>query len=345
MRFSAIRLAVVAIAAGASGGCGFNFASPSVVVDRRILVIEVSPPEVIAGAALPPSVGVAALVVDPTDPSAQAAFEWRTCAVAATTNGGSGRGGGIRAGGGTNVGGSLLSNGASQSGSSLTRCDAIDSTTLVQSGSAALPALAVGAPFPAEVAAALLSPSISALPQMQVELRVDSSAGELYAVKAVTITGSLPPGQAPNTNPQIDSLQFDGLDWSASTPVNLAYGACQSGAMTSVTDSTTGRKVSVCSHSVNPVVDASQSQFYFTQLADGSYQNETERLRFSWFTDGGSFDHETTSQPAPGESAAPNGLATSWREPTSLQSPITLWVVVRDGRGGTSWQQREIVLQ
>jgi hypothetical protein len=156
----------------------------------------------------------------------------------------------------------------------------------------------------------------------------------------------LPDGQAPNSNPQIAMLQLDGTEWTAEAPRSLVYGSCPSSDLAGVTDPTTGRSVNVCEHSITPVVDEAQSESYQTPLGDGTLRSQRERLRFAWFTDGGgSYSRETTSQPAPGQPTPPDGLTTMWREPTHVVSPINVWVVVRDGRGGTSWAQRQIVFE
>jgi hypothetical protein len=39
------------------------------------------------------------------------------------------------------------------------------------------------------------------------------------------------------------------------------------------------------------------------------------------------------------------GPQNDWREPASKRERATLWVVVRDRRGGTTWARREVIFE
>jgi hypothetical protein len=40
------------------------------------------------------------------------------------------------------------------------------------------------------------------------------------------------------------------------------------------------------------------------------------------------------------------GITGGWREPpTKPERATTIWVVVRDGRGGTHWERREVLFE
>jgi len=310
--------------------CGFSFDQSSQVKDRRILAMQVDPPELAGGMTLPPTIAAKALVVDPRTPDAEVDYEWRACMIADVAGGGGG-GGGIGGGGGS---------------STYARCDESDPSTLIESGSKVFADLAIEVPIPGALVEALASPDKAAVaPQIQVQLRVASDAGDLYATKKITVTSVLPDGQSPNTNPELTSLTLDDIDWPADPALTLAYGACASDAQVEITDSTSHKQVRVCEHKVTPIVDDAQSEYYAGFLGDGTPELRRERLRLQWFTDQGSLKDGNTSQPDVGEPPDPNGLSTKWREPTTKVDIATLWVVVRDGRGGESWLTRRAALQ
>lgn len=64
---------------------------------------------------------------------------------------------------------------------------------------------------------------------------------------------------------------------------------------------------------------------------EGSLGPDVEDMKFSWFATAGKLENPITY----GE---PTGSVNAW----AAERPATIWVVLRDGRGGTDWVVREI---
>jgi hypothetical protein len=301
--------------------CSYNFERSSEIVDRRILAIQLEPPEVAGGAPLPDSVQARALVVDPADPLASTEVRWWSCLRVPRAAADVGR-------------------------AENTRCPEDANTILLTSGSAPLDSISLSAPLPPELVGVLATESNVPALQLHVQLEVGSDRGPLVAVKQLTVTGRLPEGQAPNRNPVLQKLTLDGEDWLPGAPITLKYGECPDERKKEV-QAEDGSFVKVCEHEVEPFFDEeTQSQLYEERGFSGEPELQREILRFAWFTDGGSFRRNTTRQFDPRDPSPDNvGPQAFWREPPTRAGRSTLWVVIRDGRGGTSWERREVLFE
>jgi hypothetical protein len=201
-----------------------------------------------------------------------------------------------------------------------------------------------GAGLPPEVLAAAQALFASPIPvDLQIEFLTVNGNALQYAIKDVPLTGTLPPGDAPNQNPQLQGLTFDGMPWVDGTPLSITLASCAQ-------KETSGRfsfnGTATCEHTIVPQYDPAQSESFHTVAADGGWVDNRERLSFAWFTTQGTFSPTTTSQALSGEATPDvqsNGI---WSEPSSATgSSATFWVVVRDGRGGSSWVQRQLNFQ
>jgi hypothetical protein len=76
------------------------------------------------------------------------------------------------------------------------------------------------------------------------------------------------------------------------------------------------------------------------------YEVARETLRYDFFATAGSFGAlETSSEPPPGVAAPPRPhLESKYRPPPPNERPaeVTIWIVVRDDRGGVSWVTRSL---
>jgi hypothetical protein len=314
------RLIMTLTALLALTACSYDFERSSEILDRRILAIQVDPPELAGGTPAPDSVQARALVVDPSDPLAVTEVRWWSCLRPPRAADGVGT-------------------------AENTRCPEGEGTALLSSSSAALDAVSLNIPLPPELAGFLATGSDFPSPQIHVQLELDSERGPLLAVKQVTVTGKLPEGQEPNRNPALQKLTLDGEDWLPDAPRTLKYGECPDEKKKEV-DAEDGSRVRVCEHEIEPLFDEAESQFYEIRGFSGEKELERERLRFSWFTEAGSFRRGTTLQfderdPSP-DNVGPKAF---WREPPSRTERATLWVVVRDARGGTAWERREVIFE
>jgi hypothetical protein len=297
--------------------CSYDFERPSEVIDRRILAMQVEPPELVVGAPAPSSIRLSALVVDPKDPLAAAEVNWWFCT--------------FREFDGVNV---------PVAGES--RCPDNEDTVLLASGERPLSAVSHSIPVPPEVAEFLGSDLDIPVAHFQVQLKVSSDTGDLYGIKVVKVTLKPHEGQQPNRNPVLQGLTLDGVDWRADMPLTLRYGECPDEQKTEV-NAKDGSRVRVCEHDIEPLFDEATAEFFQDRDISGELETQRERLRFSWFTDAGSFRNDRTRQKDPRDPSPDNiGPKGVWREPPVKQERVTIWVVVRDGRGGTHWERREV---
>ncbi len=299
--------------------CSYDFDRASQVVDRRILGIQVEPPELVAGMPMPSSIQARALVVDPKEPLAVTEVSWWSCTFAerAEAPGDDGE----------------------------ARCPDTEATVMHASGEVPLSTVSQSIPVPEEVAGVLAAGVAFTAPQLQVQLRVSSEAGELVGIKVVTVTAQPNEGQEPNRNPVLQGLSLDGVDWPADTPVRLRYGDCTDDRKAEV-EAEDGSRVAVCEHDIEPLFDEATTQFFQERGLSGKLETQRERLRFQWFTDAGSFRNDRTRQKNPRDPEPDNiGPKGVWREPPAKTERSTIWVVVRDGRGGTHWERREVTFE
>lgn len=300
--------------------CSYDFDRPSEVVDRRILGIQVEPPELVAGMPMPSSIQARALVVDPKEPLAVTEVSWWSCIFAERGE-------------------------APGPDDGEARCPATGATVLHASEQVPLSSVSQSIPVPEGVAGVLASGGAFTAPQLQVQLQVGSEAGDLVGIKRVTVTARPNEGQEPNRNPVLQGLSLDGVDWPADAPIQLRYGDCPDEQKAEV-DAADGSRVAVCEHDIEPLFDEAAAQFFLERGLSGQLETQRERLRFSWFTDAGSFQNDRTRQKDPRDPSPDNiGPKGVWREPPARTDRSTIWVVVRDGRGGTHWERREVIFE
>ena len=324
--------------ASLAAGCGFKFERPSEVIDRRILAISAEPPELVSdGSALPKSIDIRALVVDPKAGTSEVAFEWRTCTPGISK---------------------FLPGGdpASTQGEPDTvtqRCDPADPATLVSKGTSNIEGFSSSAlAFPIPDAAAPLLGAASkrgyALSAyVHAELFVENGELPLYALKRIVMSPAIPAGRVANRNPHLAAVLMDGAVWNADAPIELPFQTCDKDDQSTIPDPNDDEKtVQSCAHLVTPAFDASESEPYTVQQFDGQLANLHERLRFDWYADLGRFTNQSTEQPGGLATDKRDPLSTKWIEPVIRpEGPVSLWVVVRDGRGGTSWVKRTVVFK
>jgi hypothetical protein len=183
------------------------------------------------------------------------------------------------------------------------------------------------------------------VPQMHVQLEVDSEKGPLVAVKQVTVTTRLPEDQEPNRNPAIQGLKLDGTDWLPGEQRVIKYGDCPDERKKEVVGED-DNLVLVCEHDLEPFFDEAEQQFYEDRGFSGEPELQRERLRFDWFATAGSFRLDITRSFDPRDPNPGNvGPQNDWREPPTKTERVILWVVIRDGRGGITWARRELLLE
>ncbi len=311
----------------------------------RILGVQAEPPEVPPGA----EVALSALVVDPT--GVPFSLRWYVCLVADRGQGFFGGGGVTSTSGGegtpldTDPDGSSCrakvaagrpwawALGDGDTAAFTVPSDLLDDPAAV--------ALAFGLPesiaIPPEIAQGLLG--IAGL-NLTVELVVTSSAaeadggppgGEIVATRRINVSLESPvPDNARNTNPAgFALLLHEGLPAETpprDQPLPLA-GRCLSEAVPTLT---AGR-----SYTLEPANFPEEPESYWVILAGSSSEApfELKQTTETWFQ---SF-FATTGTLSKAISKQPGAPANTWTLAPDEVGPASLWMVVRDGRGGLAW--------
>lgn len=138
-----------------------------------------------------------------------------------------------------------------------------------------------------------------------VRLDLSSETDTLTALKALRLTTAPAPQQS---NP------------------NLNYSTARLGAqaLTRLSTTTPSRLIAGQEY----LLEATAFDGAFEAMPDGV----TERLVATWFVDQGSLQYGRTAL------AGQPGSTNTWTLPEQPLDPLHLWVVLRDGRGGTSWK-------
>lgn len=187
----------------------------------------------------------------------------------------------------------------------------------------------VGQPFIYEVrvpgallVAALQDDKLKGLGGIRVQSTLEVADGDPHgAVKAekLLLYNAARAGYVPNHNPAIDGLV-------------LSKGAQPSGSLSP------GQPLRVQvgeTIGLLPTHQPDQAESYCTTDLTGKQICLTEQLVYSFFsTEPGDLDADSAYDPLPGTPPPPDGLV---RFTALAAGTGTLWVVVRDGRGGQSW--------
>jgi len=173
--------------------------------------------------------------------------------------------------------------------------------------------------------AALQNDKLRGLGGIRVQTTVEVADGDPHGAAGGSkslLFNAAAPGTTPNQNPQLNGLSLtltDGTPYATLAP---------------------GQELKVKAGLVLgllPTHAADQSEHYCTTDLAGKETCLTELLSYSFYaTEPGDLDNDSAYDPLPGVAAPPEGLVRF----TALSAGSgTLWVVVRDGRGGESWLQ------
>jgi hypothetical protein len=315
-----IRSLVVMSIVAALAGCG-EFEVRSIVLDLRVLAIQVDPPEVVIPVDLenPPEPGdieipdieVCALVADP---GASRSLEYVLGACAPTRT---------------------------------SRCDdperpyaPIAAGEVLDPEEAGEPVQICGTLRPdlrlyAVVEDAFMNDALSGFGGLlvQIELIVfpagESVASGEYAIKRLLLSPELPPERVANQNPSLDDLLIETEDGGE---LSMPLGRCNDVEPYVVRAGETINFV--------PVESEGARQDYALPTFEGGVRMFTENLTYSWYATAGNWQREISGGPrdiAGNESP----LDSEWRAPRNLSAPedVRFWVVQRDERGGLSWYE------
>jgi hypothetical protein len=346
-------VATLLAAAGlAPGGCA-DFPNPSTVTDLRVLAVRVEPSEIILDPAAPaaiPDITITPLLVDPRGGGRPLRISVDVCPNDPTATSPPGNADDPT---GYPSGGPHTSVGSA-------RCDRHPDRVAVAADvdPAATPGV-VARLDPAWVATAFQRDvfiGVDGRPHggfdlgmpvvFQITARAldsDAPADTVVAIKRVVLWAApVRADQRPNVLPAIASVRaYDRRDEDTAEPLPDAVMPLDEGASLPVPPDGLW---------VDPALG--EPEGYVTSVLDRAtgdavpYDIARETLRYNFFATAGSFGAlETSSEPPPGVTAPPRPhLESKYRPPPPDERPadVTIWIVVRDERGGVSWVTRSL---
>jgi hypothetical protein len=146
---------------------------------------------------------------------------------------------------------------------------------------------------------------------------------EEVAFKEIVLQLDLPEGTTPNANPQAPTLLRDEAPWAEDEIPTVAPGQ---------------------ELVIEPVSPEGDAEAYSVFRFDLQIQDLEEHLAYHFFSSAGSWNRGETGGP-PDPIATETTLASRWTAPlerTRDGDPVSVWIVVRDGRGGVAWTERRI---
>ncbi|HYV45532.1 MAG TPA: hypothetical protein VFA20_11760 [Myxococcaceae bacterium] len=174
---------------------------------------------------------------------------------------------------------------------------------------------------------------------LPVALQLEVSAGgeAVVGIKRVVFTASLTaPLPPPNQNPALDAVTYAGADWAEGASAAVDFNG-------EVHQGFRGATVT----SDNPIEvfpTASLFEDYDRTAFDGSTIHFSEVWRYSFFATAGSFSPANAGGNAgpPGTQPDQGPVSAKWvPDLGETGGPTTVWIVVRDGRGGETWTVRQ----
>ncbi|MES1171617.1 MAG: hypothetical protein ABUL77_00130 [Bacteroidota bacterium] len=340
------------LAAAGGGGCA-EFDDPSTVTDLRVLAVRAEPSEIILNATVDtdlstvviPSIQLQALIVDPRGAGRPVTVDISVCAndpsaLSPPNNGQDPTG--YPAGGARTTVGSALCDGAPTEMTVASGAD-LSGDTPVTVG---LPAAWVMNAFIADV-----FPGPDGKPHggfdlgMPVVFQLTARAGEdvVRAIKRVTFwLRPLSAEQRANTSPVIPGVSvYDQRDAATAEPVPGAVQTLDPGAPATVPG--TGLWIDPAPADAEPFVTAVLDR---TTGQAVPHDVGRETLRYAFYATAGTFSpFETSSEPPPGVTVTTRvHIESKYQPPPEAQRPadVTMWIVVRDERGGASWLTRSL---
>jgi hypothetical protein len=313
--------AIVVAALLAAAGCA-NFEDPEIVLDLRILGMQVDPPEVVAP-------------VNPDDPAQidiTQLEDTTACALVADPNAA------------RRLAWSLTACPPTDSG----RCDQPDDpSTLIGEGSVDDPETADAPPMICgELLAngnliAILMESFSADDLLgfggisaQIELRVEPEGGgePVFGTKRMRYSAQLPADRVANTVPSIVGITATFAD---ETVVDMPAGRCRDVDPVAVGP---GEEIKL-----EPVEPEGIREDYVLQAIDGDRVELTENITYHWHSTTGDWQRHTSGGPRDPFGNEPQ-LFSRWTAPSDpavvgAGLDVELWIVYRDERGGVAWLQ------
>lgn len=139
------------------------------------------------------------------------------------------------------------------------------------------------------------------------------------------------PVQAIHTNPTLEMLALNGVPWPADvTPTIAVYKAAAETDLNALND--------LKGVELRPVWPETSEELIAKSKEPG-IPDRKERMIFSFFSNAGAFQYRRT-----GDSVPENGYQSKTPADGKTTQTVAIWVVMRDGRGGTDWTKRHLIV-
>lgn len=149
--------------------------------------------------------------------------------------------------------------------------------------------------------------------------------GDVHASKLMVFGYPVPEGRIANQIPRIKAITFDGQSALGDTPLRFPV------------------KTAIA---VSPVPEENSQEDYTIVTFSGETRDQRERITYSWFTTAGTFEPEQSG----GRKGILQTGETDVDPKTTFTTPetpgmLTLWSVIRDERGGSSWKRWTMIIE
>jgi hypothetical protein len=347
----------LALALALLAGCQ-ELEGPSHVHDLRLLAVRAEPPEIILDpAAMPPvipPIAITPLIADPEGGGRAATFTVRACgndplAPSAPGAGTEGAGGYPAGGARSTVGSARCPADGPTSWSVVAEPQAAGSTAMVTLSAEQVAAAFAGDLFPGHLGQPHGGFDLG-LP-ISLELTVRAGDETVAGIKRVVFwPAPLRPDQRPNENPRIGEVRlFFGRDPVSLDPTGpLEPLAADAPRVVGADQEPWLEPSGVQAEAyVAPVIDRFTDQVKVQEVP-------AETLRYAYYATVGSFDPPETGSDVRfgGAGSRRPHIESRWRPPAAAELPadggalaVTIWIVVRDERGGSSWVERHLLVQ
>jgi hypothetical protein len=351
-------LSLLLLAAGAVA-CT-NFEDPTTVIDLRALAVQVEPSEIVLSVDLTdprnptvdpnnnPLLAVTPLVADPEGRRRALRYTILACPndpFAAAPPGAGQGGGAFPSGGARTTVGSALCDEASPNTWTLMAPTTVEAgappTFMVQPTADQLRAAFMADLFPDQFGN--IHGGFDLGMPFVLDLRIDADYESIRVIKRA-LYWALPINayQVPNQNPVMASL----VSYPDRDPATLL--PFPPNAMTTVEPGTPFEVKAGTKVWFEPA--RAEAEPYWTTVIDANthqavpFAVEKETLRYRFFATAGTFSPaQTSSELLPGVVAiGPVHIESQYTAPADYIGPVTLWVVVREDRGGESWLERQL---
>ncbi len=291
-------------------GCSDPLDSADKVHDLRMLAMRVEPPEQTVLAAQP--VTASALIADPAGAGRSVHCRWTTCS---QLDGDTGR---------------CLDSSPSFA--------VLGESDVIAGVEGAEPSVQFP-PDPALLTAVQQSDPYRGLGGVRqiVQLEITAGAESVVGLKRAVFLLPLGPPPVLNVNPVVGPIEFNDAGWAPDASVTLTRQPVRMMGFRMPTDAGTVR------NQVAVLEDKSLRADYQVTTFTGERRTLHEAWRYNFFTSRGGFTPATAGgADILGRDA---GIETRWQSTEGEDAGVTtVWIVVRDGRGGETWTSRQAIL-